>query len=1243
MNQTNDQWEIYLAETDSNSLESGGWISPSEFTKVFHGDVRFSSEYFGVTNQQHKQLIVELDTPFVRDPSKNLVIAVRDNEGGAQASSKRFELRNLGNNNYKTLVLGSNSPIDLDAVSGTAQSYHSSYVPWVIIEGISDSGIIYSSSTESNDAGILAPGETETYTATYTISQATFDSGGVSNSLTVSFENDDGDIISDVSDNDNDETNGGDTPTDDSFTQTPSAKVLKSVTVIDNGDTFDGLDDLLQYEIEIKNTGDVTLTNISLLDSLTDFAGEDLTLIDGPTYLFNGTKGIDASKIDRFKVGDNWFELVREKKTYLQAKALAQKRGGKLYRLKFTPVGDSTEKDVLIQQILDTLQYRQDDLSNTVITEDDPTAATPKNYLWINGEDIDQEGYWNHIDFDGTKVPWEDLMISFTAAQQDDENGVTMAENNLNEQDALGWALTEPYGWNDIDVDNELYYVIEYESNDIDWIGSGQTTLAPGESILYAAKFKINDQAVEAGGVKNTATATLTPPQGDPLVVQSDDPNNDADDDGNSVNDTDDSTDVELVYPSINVIKTIDKISRTVDGVTTDTIAQNEVIAGDKITFNIEVENTGNKPVVNLVVTDTITDSRAMHKVELTVTDDNIISDNGVAIDNTDADTANDYDGELGVGESLIYQIDYVIADSLSIVPIIINSAKVVGQTIVNEGEADEYILEPFDISDGDTAQVDGDDDGDFENDPTKVYLAPNPVIEAVKTISQIKKAPDFIDDVAQGDVNIGDKVFFDIVVTNKGNWPLVNIQAVDTITHSRGGAKDVLTDALQLESDAGVLITNTEPFDNVLSAGDSLVYKLEYVIPSTAAISPILSNSFEITADVETDYDGDGVMELYDTISDISHNGVTGSDTGDDPTDILMTPLPKLEVIKTVHEILRKDTDGIYTIQVNDSVQVEDKIIYHISAINNGNWPLRVDKFDTTDLSNPPSIRDTIVDSNGNNKLGLNPIIFEDAGVTVDENSFDGEIAAGDTIKYVVEYTILSSSSNAAFISNYAEVTAEIYKDGALFDTISDLSDDGDTTEGVDTGKDPTDVDLAPDPQLTVTKTVQEILRKDADDEYTVVVSDDNLEVDDLVKYTILVENTGNLPLTNLELIDSLYNLQNEFSLELNLEYDSATNPSVADWVENEVRTLIPGEIETYTTEHSIVQIDIDSGGILNSVFATASDPDDTEVNDVSDGDTDSEDGDGDLDFENDPTKTLISQSPLIEVTKTQRIREKD
>ena len=40
-----------------------------------------------------------------------------------------------------------------------------------IFRGTTDSGIEYSQSTITNDAGTLAPGETETYTATYTITQ----------------------------------------------------------------------------------------------------------------------------------------------------------------------------------------------------------------------------------------------------------------------------------------------------------------------------------------------------------------------------------------------------------------------------------------------------------------------------------------------------------------------------------------------------------------------------------------------------------------------------------------------------------------------------------------------------------------------------------------------------------------------------------------------------------------------------------------------------------------------------------------------------------------------------------------------------------------------------------------------------------------------------------------------------------------------------------------------------------------
>ena len=59
-----------------------------------------------------------------------------------------------------------------------------------------------------------------------------------------------------------------------------------------------------------------------------------------------------------------------------------------------------------------------------------------------------------------------------------------------------------------------------------------------------------------------------------------------------------------------------------------------------------------------------------------------------------------------------------------------------------------------------------------------------------------------------------------------------------------------------------------------------------------------------------------------------------------------------------------------------------------------------------------------------------------------------------------------------------------------------------------------------------------------------------------------------------------------------------------------------------------------------MNSV---AKDPDDNDIIDVSDGDSDATlDSDGDTDPENDPTETLITQSPEIEVTKTYRIVEK-
>ena len=41
--------------------------------------------------------------------------------------------------------------------------------------------------------------------------------------------------------------------------------------------------DLIYYDISIENTGDLTLTNITINDILTDGNGQALSLLNGPT------------------------------------------------------------------------------------------------------------------------------------------------------------------------------------------------------------------------------------------------------------------------------------------------------------------------------------------------------------------------------------------------------------------------------------------------------------------------------------------------------------------------------------------------------------------------------------------------------------------------------------------------------------------------------------------------------------------------------------------------------------------------------------------------------------------------------------------------------------------------------------------------------------------------------------------------------------------------------------------------
>ncbi|WP_420912075.1 DUF7507 domain-containing protein, partial [Psychroserpens jangbogonensis] len=63
----------------------------------------------------------------------------------------------------------------------------------------------------------------------------------------------------------------------------PSIIAEKSASVTDNGDGVLGAGDVINYTITVENTGNVTLTNVGLVDTLTNLDGTVLT-VTGPTF-----------------------------------------------------------------------------------------------------------------------------------------------------------------------------------------------------------------------------------------------------------------------------------------------------------------------------------------------------------------------------------------------------------------------------------------------------------------------------------------------------------------------------------------------------------------------------------------------------------------------------------------------------------------------------------------------------------------------------------------------------------------------------------------------------------------------------------------------------------------------------------------------------------------------------------------------------------------------------------------------
>lgn len=477
----------------------------------------------------------------------------------------------------------------------------------------------------------VQPGETVETTATYTITEADVLAGEFVNTVTASFSGEEDTPFEDDDQVDEIEEPKGHLTIDKVTTSEPA-----------NGSSY-ALGETITYKITATNDGNLTLTNVKVVDELTGDEWEIASLAPGASEEFDtsytvteadilagsvvntataeGT-GPDPDKPDVPVNPGEEEEPTETEKPSLFVEKTAQPDEDGVYNLgdeihyviKVTNNGNVTVNDITVKDELTGDEWQLDSLTpgeseeyhaTYTVTEEDILAGSITNVATAEGTDPDEDP----VDQEGEETVPTDSADSHLTIHK-----ATTSDPGDDGAYDLGDTITyEIIAANDGNVTLNNVIVTDELTGD-EWIIE---TLAPGASETFEAEYVVTEEDIHNGSVVNEATATAEGPE-EPVITPGE---------------TEDETNPE--NPSLTVDKSIVE-------------EKDEYEIGDVIEYEITVANNGNVTQNDVRVTDLL---QAAGDIVIT----------GVEGADGEIDGANVTLDSLAPGESAIIHCEYTV------------------------------------------------------------------------------------------------------------------------------------------------------------------------------------------------------------------------------------------------------------------------------------------------------------------------------------------------------------------------------------------------------------------------------------------------------------------------------------------------------------------------------------------------------------------------------------------------------